>query len=282
MKTPHVVSRLTTFLIAVAALTLLATPANAAASELHLTSEAPLAKGTGYDRSHGSQRVQVLQRRLRLAGQNTGPLDGRFGPLTEAAVIRYQQGAGLATDGLVGPRTWTSLRRAAKALRLGRGYAMAHGSARVRRLQRFLWLVGARPGPIDGRFGPKTEAAVLRFQHRRGLATDGVAGTLTLTALTRAASLAEYRPVRRHRHHVTDPVLYQLTRSPEAAPVGVGPPGSTAEEKLLFALVLVLILAAASRALPRLASRWRNAAATAAAGRRGSSRGRRRRRRGLL
>jgi peptidoglycan hydrolase-like protein with peptidoglycan-binding domain len=282
MKTPHVVSRLTTFLIAVAALTLLATPAKAAASELHLTSEAPLAKCAGYDRSHGSQRVQVLQRRLRLAGQNTGPLDGRFGPLTEAAVIRYQQGAGLAADGLVGPQTWTSLRRAAKALRLGRGYAMAHGSARVRRLQRFLWLVGARPGPIDGRYGPKTEAAVLRFQHRRGLATDGVAGTLTLTALTRAASLADYRPVRRHRHHVTDPVLYQLTRSPEAAPVGSGAPGSTAEEKLLFALVLVLILAAASRALPRLASRWRNAAATAAAGRRGSGRGRRRRRRGLL
>jgi hypothetical protein len=35
--------------------------------------------------------------------------DGIFGPLTEAAVIRYQQSKQLVADGIVGPRTWAAM-----------------------------------------------------------------------------------------------------------------------------------------------------------------------------
>lgn len=53
----------------------------------------------------GSQGVSVeaLQEKLSL------PKDGKFGSITEDAVIKYQSAHGLVADGIVGPLTWESL-----------------------------------------------------------------------------------------------------------------------------------------------------------------------------
>lgn len=53
--------------------------------------------------------VQLLQRELRAAGFNPGPVDGDFGPRTRAAVIALQRARHLIVDGIVGPQTWGSL-----------------------------------------------------------------------------------------------------------------------------------------------------------------------------
>lgn len=55
--------------------------------------------------------VAELQCLLQRAGITPGGIDGSFGPLTEAAVIRAQKKFGLDVDGQVGPRTWAALRR---------------------------------------------------------------------------------------------------------------------------------------------------------------------------
>lgn len=50
--------------------------------------------------------VEYLQQLLINEGIDTGPVDGIFGPLTDAAVREYQEREGLEVDGIVGPITW--------------------------------------------------------------------------------------------------------------------------------------------------------------------------------
>ena len=159
----------------------------AQAAEANQATKAPLALGSGYGRHDGSARVRVLQRRLRALGQQPGPVDGLYGPLTQAAVRRYQSTAGLIVDGIAGPQTMRKLHaKWPQPVAQGAGYGQPGGSAQVRTVQRRLRTAEQRPGPADGVFGPRTEAAVLRFQADRGLAADGVVGQQTWRALQRA------------------------------------------------------------------------------------------------
>ncbi|MGL5079893.1 MAG: peptidoglycan-binding domain-containing protein [Microcoleaceae cyanobacterium] len=60
--------------------------------------------------ARGSQ-VRTLQTRLEIQGYNPGRIDGVFGPLTEAAVIAYQEAKGLTANGVVNEATWATLSR---------------------------------------------------------------------------------------------------------------------------------------------------------------------------
>src|SRR5262245_36285266 len=58
--------------------------------------------------SAGSE-VAKLQAQLQDLGFSPGPIDGQFGPATEAAVLAFQKSAGLLADGIAGPRTQGAL-----------------------------------------------------------------------------------------------------------------------------------------------------------------------------
>ena len=54
----------------------------------------------------GDHGPYVLQIQTAL---DATPLDGDFGPITEEAVMEFQQAQGLVADGIVGPMTWGAL-----------------------------------------------------------------------------------------------------------------------------------------------------------------------------
>jgi L,D-peptidoglycan transpeptidase YkuD (ErfK/YbiS/YcfS/YnhG family) len=68
--------------------------------------------------------VRCLQSRLNALGYDAGPVDGWFGPMTRAAVVRYQRAKGLEADGIVGRRTARSLRIWAPPCQLPAGIAV--------------------------------------------------------------------------------------------------------------------------------------------------------------
>lgn len=59
--------------------------------------------------------VEDLQENLRRLGYDPGPLDGIFGPKTQAAVKAFQSKERLVVDGLVGPKTTAALTKALAA-----------------------------------------------------------------------------------------------------------------------------------------------------------------------
>jgi peptidoglycan hydrolase-like protein with peptidoglycan-binding domain len=53
--------------------------------------------------------VRQLQEALKAAGFDPGPIDGVYGPLTEAAVRAFQSSVGISVDGIAGPITQSKL-----------------------------------------------------------------------------------------------------------------------------------------------------------------------------
>jgi len=66
--------------------------------------------------SDNSQIIRVkvspekIQRTLKSAGVYTGPVDGKIGPGTKAAIIEFQKSHGLKADGVLGKKTWEELK----------------------------------------------------------------------------------------------------------------------------------------------------------------------------
>jgi murein DD-endopeptidase MepM/ murein hydrolase activator NlpD len=131
----------------------------------------------------GSPAVAALQIGLRAKGLYAGTVDGVAGPATARAVRKLQRRAGLTVDGVAGPRTRAALGRYGRPALGSRTLAGRAVGWDVAQLQFLLAWHGFPSGPLDGRFGPRTEGAVRRFQRWAQLARDGVAGPATVAAL---------------------------------------------------------------------------------------------------
>jgi len=180
--------------------------ARVAVSSAPILPTATLSKGASGPAVKQMQSALVKLGYMTQAQMNTGP--GTFGSQTEASLKKFQAAHKLTADGVYGPKTRAAMLKAltpavpkpapkppsvtAPAPGLERGDS---GSA-VKQLQSALVKLGymsqAQMSTGVGVYGPKTEAAVKKFQAAWKLGVDGEYGPKTKAALQKA--LAGQKP----------------------------------------------------------------------------------------
>ena len=181
-----------------------------------------------------SSWVREVQRVLRVS-----PRSGYFGPLTKAAVKRFQKRQGIAVRGLVAGREWRRLgtrisapvrpRATAPKVVPARDYS---GRPTLRKGMTSAWVAAVQRAlgvtPVSGYFGDLTEAAVRRFQSAKGLRADGIVGLATWRALgpgieaaadVPAIDVTQTAAARSSRAHRMTISVAQFTASPTAVKV---------------------------------------------------------------
>lgn len=164
--------------------------------------------------------VKKLQQALEILGYYDGKIDSKYGNGTAAAVKAYQKAQGLTADGYAGERTVKSIFGSCSSKSLTTQPAPGSSSAssssstasastskyptvdsiaeigsapatsrkgdsgsKVIKLQQALECLGYYNGAIDGDYGDVTFNAVKRFQSKRGMKADGIAGVSTIRVL---------------------------------------------------------------------------------------------------
>lgn len=146
------------------------------------------------------EMVRLLQEKLTVLGYYSTAVDGVFGTGTAQAVTRFQAANGLNADGVVGQKTIDALygnaKPAASATQTPQPTASPaatllktgdRGDA-VKEMQKKLVSLGYLAA-ADGVYGPRTYNAVVAFQKRNGLTSDGIAGAKTLARLNSSAAI---------------------------------------------------------------------------------------------
>lgn len=156
------------------------------------------------ERGSRGDRVVQLQQHLTTLGYSVGEIDGIFGQITEAAVIRFQQDAQLPVTGKVGSqeiaaidqRIANSAQPKAPTQAIQRSQlAQGDYGSEVGQLQRRLKELGFFEPSVTEYYGDLTQAAVSNFQRSQGIPSSGIADTQTLEALKlRSATLSTTSP----------------------------------------------------------------------------------------
>ncbi len=166
--------------------------------------------------------VKKLQKALEILGYYKGRIDGEYGKGTSEAVEKYQKEHELKADGVAGKATVTSIfgSCAKKSFSSQKNDSKSNDDSKstkkaastpsskyksvssiaeigsipsatkkgdsgtnVVKLQQALECLGYYSGAIDGSYGEGTVAAVKKFQRKRGMNEDGIAGAATIRVI---------------------------------------------------------------------------------------------------
>lgn len=146
--------------------------------------------------SRGEDVIQ-LQTHLKTLGAYTySQITGYYGNITKSSVMAFQKYHGLSADGIAGPNTMgkiksllgvssTTQSNTTSTTSFNRVLKTGDRGSDVIRLQDLLKSKGFFNQSVasTGYFGTITKTAVMNFQKSLGLSVDGIAGSLTYSAL---------------------------------------------------------------------------------------------------
>lgn len=166
-----------------------ATPANPSAA-------APSVSAVAIGRGAEGTAVRTLQSNLVRLGHltqaqvNTGP--GIFGPRTENAVKDFQRDNHLPVTGRWDAASRNAVQQILGVVERGDRSGIVRGAQQQLARAGFMTQAQINTGP--GIFGPRTEAALRRFQAANDLVPDGKLGPLTYRALQNASAATPTEP----------------------------------------------------------------------------------------
>jgi len=137
--------------------------------------------------------IKQVQEKLHQHGFDAGPINGDFGPKTQAALAQFQLSAVLPASGSLDERTLSEL-GIERAPQRSEGAAsssadnpywrtLVDDAATIETGQRALRAAGYDAGPADGTLNARTVAAVKQAQKDRELEPTGELDRRTLAAL---------------------------------------------------------------------------------------------------
>ncbi|HSK14910.1 MAG TPA: peptidoglycan DD-metalloendopeptidase family protein [Gaiellaceae bacterium] len=124
--------------------------------------------------ARGKPGRAALQVGLQAHGLYDGTINGRLNPGTRAGIRQLQRRSSLSVDGVPGPETRAALGAYGRHTLGKRTLRSGMQGWDAAALQFLLAWHGFPSGTLDGQLGPRTEAAVRRFQQWKGLRADGV------------------------------------------------------------------------------------------------------------
>ena len=140
--------------------------------------------------------IKDAQSKLKALGFYSGEITGNAGTKTVEAIKAFQKKYDLSVDGVLGKATVSKLNsvyagssKSTGSTSLGTStLSLNSQGAKVKVLQQNLATLGYYSAEVTGHYGEKTEAAVRKFQKDNNMSVDGVAGSKTLTAISKAVS----------------------------------------------------------------------------------------------
>lgn len=130
-----------------------------------------------------NEKVEEVQRLLKLYGYRVGKPDGVLGANTRRALEDFQRDNNLKETRFIDDDTWEKLHMFEPS------GLVVQGKINIKAVQQALSNAGFDAGAIDGKAGKKTQASLQNFQKACRLKVDGRIGFKTLRRL------AEYLPV---------------------------------------------------------------------------------------